>query len=85
MVMSTVGYQEPGTPGSMAPLDPHNKTPKYCTKCKRLLKAFEGQEEYDPYTGDPVHKGSLICPSLSSVHDRWMLEGYGVWVNYRQI
>jgi hypothetical protein len=80
MVMSAVGYPE-----SYSRTDPFNRTPKYCTKCKRLLKAFEGQEEYDTYTGEPVYKGSLICPSLSSVHDRWMLEGFGAWVNYRQL
>ena len=84
MVMSSIGYPEPGEPGSMAPYDPYNKVPKYCTKCKRSLKVWEGAEEYNTYTGEPVNNGILTCPSLSGLHDRWEQEGHGAWVNYRQ-
>lgn len=75
MVMSAVGYPD---------TDPHNKTPKYCTKCRKHLKPFEGQEEYDAFTGVPIHKGRLICPTLNGLHDNWVQEKYGVWTNYRQ-
>jgi hypothetical protein len=81
VVMSTVGYPEPG---SMEPFDTYNKVPKYCTKCRKSLKSFDPAEEYDTYTGNPIHRGTLICPTLSSLHDRWVQEKYGVWVNYRQ-
>jgi hypothetical protein len=83
MVMSSVGYPEPGEPGSMD-VDRFNKTPKFCTKCKRTLKSFDGETEYDAFTGNPIHTGTLICPSLSGLHDRWELAKYGAWINYRQ-
>lgn len=73
MAVSVVGYE----------YDQYNKVPKYCSRCKRVLKGTSPVTKYNVYTGEPEDVTYLTCPTLNNLHDTWKLEGYGVWVNYK--
>jgi hypothetical protein len=76
--MSAVGYPEYNSR-----TDPFNRTPKYCTQCRKLLESWEGPDEYDAFTGNPIHRGRLVCPTLEGQHDDWVMGNYGEWSNNR--
>lgn len=75
MAMSAVGYPEPSS-------DPLNKIPKFCSRCRKELMVLDKPENYDPYTGNPKDVRYLSCPTLNDLHDIWIQESYGAWVNY---
>jgi hypothetical protein len=74
-MMTVVGYPDPDE-------DKLNKTPVFCTSCRRKLALKEGFDRFDPYTGENIGASYLACPTMIASHDHWKKEAYGAWVNY---
>jgi len=56
---------------------PDQEQPKYCNKCGKELMRRHLSYGYDVYTGKPVVKEYMICPTLQGDHFIWdMSEEY---------